>query len=235
MQMILYQLTTDGNMDFPHVAEYCPWFEKSQCFRGGFETRPSPRIFKSHLSHRKIPKGPCKYIYVVRDGKDVVVSNYHLHRMYLQFEGTFAEFFELFMRGKIGYGSWFEHVADWWQHRHDPNVLLLTYEELSRDLEACLRRIVAFCGFQVSPERFPRILERCSFAIMKAHESQFDPAMEWLWERGVHLNSFLRAGRIGDGAVYLDDEQKARFDHAYERYLAQTDLPASGWPSPGPR
>jgi hypothetical protein len=235
MQMILYQLTTDGRMDFPHIAEYCPWFEKSSRSVGGFEMRPSPRIFKSHLPYSKIPKGPCKYIYVARDGKDVAVSNYHLHRMYLQYEGTFADFFEGFMRGKIGYGSWFQHVAGWWQHRHDPNVLFLTYEELSSDLETCLRRIVAFCGFEIAPERFPAIVARCSFAVMKAHECQFDPAMEWLWEKSVHLNSFLRAGRVGEGATCLDRQQRERFDQAYRRYLAGTGLLANDLAAPYPR
>ena len=235
MQMILYQLTTDGGMDFPHIAEYCPWFEKSLRSGRGFEMRPSPRIFKTHLPYSQIPKGPCKYIYVARDGKDVAVSNYHLHRMYFEYRGTFAEFFERFMEGDIGYGSWFNHVAGWWQHRHDPNVLLLTYEELTRDLEACLRRIIAFCGFEVSPERFPQILERCSFAFMKAHEGQFDPAMELLWERGVQLNSFLRAGRIGDGTVYLDDEQNARFERAYQRYLAGTEFASNDRTAAVPR
>ena len=60
----------------------------------------------------------------------------------------------------------------------------------------CLRKIIAFCGFEVLPERFPVILERCRFGFMKQHENQFDPAMEWLWERGVRLNGFLRAGRV---------------------------------------
>jgi hypothetical protein len=224
MQMILYQLTTDGSMDFPHIAEYCPWFEKSRRSNRGFELRPSPRIFKCHLPYSKVPKGPCKYIYVVRDGKDVAVSNYHLHRMYCQFEGTFDQFFERFMRGKIGYGSWFKHVSGWWKHRNDPNVLWLSYEELSGDLEKCLRRIIAFCGVQVPPERFPAILERCSFAFMKKHESQFDPAIETFWELGMRLNSFLRAGRVGDGATSLNSEQSARFDRAARRYLLGTGL-----------
>jgi Sulfotransferase domain len=228
MQMILYQLTTDGAMDFPHITEYCPWFERSQRSANGFESRPSPRVFKSHLPYHQIPKGPGKYIYVARDGKDVAVSNYHLHRTYFRFEGTFAEFFERFLRGRIGYGSWFRHVAGWSAHRHDPNVLFLTYEELARDLEGCLRRISAFCGFVVPPERFPGIVERCRFEFMKKHESQFDPAMEWLWELGVRLNAFLRAGRVGEGAVYLDPRQQTRFERAYRRHLGETAFAASG-------
>jgi hypothetical protein len=224
MQMILYQLTTDGSMDFPHIAEYCPWFEKSHRCGRGFELRPSPRIFKSHLPYAKIPKGPCRYIYVARDGRDVAVSNYHLHRMYFQYEGSFAEFFERFMRGDIGYGSWFGHVAGWWAHRHDPNVLCLTYEELTRDLEASLRRIIDFCGLDVPPERLPAILERCRFDFMKGYESKFDPAMERLWEWGMRMKSFLRAGRVGDGATYLDGRQQARFDRAFRRYLRGSGL-----------
>jgi hypothetical protein len=235
LQMILYQLTTDGGMDFPHITEYCPWFEKSQRSAGGFATRPSPRVFKSHLPYHAVPRGPCRYIYVARNGKDVAVSNYHLHRMYFSFEGRFAEFFDRFLHGNIGYGSWFRHVAGWWAHRHDPNVLFLTYEELTRDLEACLRRIITFCGLQVSPERFPVILERCRFASMKKHESQFDPALEWLWEQGIRLNGFLRTGRVGEGAACLDRRQEARFDRAYRRYLAGTGIVARATGAAEPR
>jgi hypothetical protein len=235
MQMILYQLSTDGGMDFPHIAEYCPWFEKSYRCGHGFELRPSPRIFKSHLPYARIPKGPCKYVYVARDGKDVAVSNYHLHRAYFQYQGTFAEFFDRFMRGDIGYGSWFRHVAGWLAHRHDPNVLVLTYEELTRDLEACLRQIIAFCGFRVAPERFPVILQRCRFEFMKRHEDQFDPAREWLWERGVQLNTFVRAGRVGDGAAHLDDWQQARFDQAYRRHLSGSSFATGSAAAAGPR
>src|SRR5262249_38877509 len=103
-------------------------------------------------------------------------------------------------------------------------VLWLSYEELSGDLERCLRRIISFCGVQVSPERFPAILERCSFAFMKKHESQFDPAIETFWELGMRLNSFFRAGRVGDGATSLNPEQSARFDRASRRYLCGTGL-----------
>src|SRR2546427_6344241 len=48
-------------------------------------------------------------------------------RRYNGYEGTFTEFFERFLRGKVEFGSWFEHVKGWWKHRGDPNVLFLTY------------------------------------------------------------------------------------------------------------
>jgi hypothetical protein len=225
MQMILYQLTTGGDMDLPHIAEYCPWFERSVRSARGFETRPSPRFFKSHLHYAKIPKGNCKYIYVARDGKDVAVSYYHLYCSYNGYEGTFAEFFDRFLRGQVESGCWFEHVRAWWAHRHDANVLFLTYEDLSRDLDACLRKIAAFLGLELPPERLLTIRERCGFDFMKAHEPKFDPALELLWEQGIQLKSFLRNGKVGGGAVRLNEDQHTRFDGAFSNRLAQFGIP----------
>jgi hypothetical protein len=224
MQMILYQLTTDGNMDFPHINEYCPWFEESVRSAGGFEGQPSPRLFKSHLSYRQIPKGPCKYVYIARDGKDVAVSYFHFFRSHFGFRGTFDEFFDLFLRGKVKGGSWFEHVKGWWHHRNDPNMLFLRYEDLLHDLESCVRRIIAFCDLEIDSARFPTILERCSFAFMKAHESKFDYRLGVLWEQGVQWNAFIRQGRAGAWKGTLSPQQAARFDKFFRSKLGETGI-----------
>jgi hypothetical protein len=147
------------------------------------------------------------------------VSYYHLYRRYNSYEGTFEQFFDLFLRGKVEFGSWFGHVKGWWQHRHDPDVLFLTYEELTRDLEGCVRRTINFCGLDVPPEQLPTILERCAFDFMKQHESRFDPALETLWEEGVQPGAFLRNGRTGEGAVRLSGNQADRFDTALRRHF----------------
>jgi hypothetical protein len=59
---------------------------------------------------------------------------------------------------------------------------------------------------------------------MKKHERQFDPAMEWLWERSVQLNSFLRAGRVGEGKERLTPEQAARFESAFQKVLGRCGI-----------
>src|SRR5262249_53032518 len=115
MQMILYQLATDGELDFDHIYQVCPYFEVSRGRSDGFAGAPEPRTFKSHLAYRDIPKG-CKYIYVARDGRDVAVSYFHFSRTHLGFRGTFDEFFDLFLQGKVEPASWFEHVKGWWTH-----------------------------------------------------------------------------------------------------------------------
>jgi hypothetical protein len=225
MQMILYQLTTDGSMDFPHIAEYCPWFERSVRSATAFETRPSPRLFKSHLPYRRIPKGICKCIYVARDGKDVAVSYYHLCLKYNGYEGTFDEFYAQFIKGKTAFGCWFKHVKGWWEHRGDANVLFLTYEQLQSDFDETVRLIADFCGWELSPEKLSRVRERSGFEFMKEHEARFDPALETLWEQGIQLKSFLRNGQIGTGIDALSEEQVVRFQEAYVRRLGSLQLP----------
>jgi hypothetical protein len=173
---------------------------------------------------------------VARNGRDAAVSYFHLYRSHNGYHGTFAEFFDLFMRGNVEFGSWFEHVKGWWRHRHDPKVLFLLYEDLLGDLDGSLRRIIAFCGLDIPPERFPTILERCSFAFMKQHESQFDHLTGNLWEQGLQLNAFLRRGLPGEGKERLSPEQAARFEKAFQKQLAPTGIDFScnraGWPAP---
>jgi peroxiredoxin len=238
VQMILYQLTTEGNMDFPHITTFSPWFERSLKDGTAYDALPAPRVFKSHLSYPKIPKGPCKYLYVARDGRDVAVSYYHFYTTHMGFKGTFDDFFQRFLRGEVHYGSWFRHVRGWWEHRDDRNVLFLRYEDLAADLPAGLRRISAFCGLEVAPPRWPGILERCSFAFMKEHESRFDPLLAVPYEQGFQPHTFLRQGRPGGWRQQLSARQAERFDKAFHRRLGPVGLdfapgpPRSGGPEP---
>lgn len=237
MQMIIHQLSSDGDMDFVHISERVPFFERFWLTGKNIDALPSPRLFKTHLGYggpfwKAIPKGPCKYIYVARDGRDVATSYYHFYRTHLRFRGTFEQFFRLFMQGRVQYGSWFRHVAGWWEHRHDPNVLFLSYEELLSDTAGSLERIAKFCGFSLPPERMPELLERCSFAYMKKHESKFDHLTEVMWENGLVPESFLRRGRAGEGRDQFSPEQEAIFDQEFEKWLGRTSLRRPSGASP---
>jgi len=228
MQMILYQLTSNGEMNFVHISEVVPWFEQSSIDKRDLNALPSPRIFKSHLPYNgklfSIPKG-CKYIYLVRNGKDVAVSYYHFYTSHLGFKGTFPEFFERFIRGKVQYGSWFKHVAGWMAHKDDPNVLVIRYEDLINDLAGSVQKIADFCGFEVSPEKMAVVLERSSFAYMKKYEIKFDPAVEVIWQlHGTKVGSFLRRGGTGYAKEYLTSEQEARFEQEFRKWLGDGSL-----------
>jgi sulfotransferase family protein len=218
MQMILYQLATDGNMNLSHISQFCPFLERVFTKRG-ITLLPSPRVFKTHLTYRWIPKSHGKYIYVARDGRDVAVSYFHFYKTYHNYEGTFADFFKKFISGKVQYGSWFDHVSDWWLHRNDSNVLFLRYEDLINDLEGSVRRVSKFCGFEIESERFPEVVERCSFNFMKAHEAKFDHFTARQWEIKANESSFLRKGCVGDHKEYMSDEHQAIFQERVAKQM----------------
>ncbi len=229
LQMILYQLTTGGDMDFPHIAEQCPWFERVALNKRDLDKLPSPRVFKSHLPWIWIPKRRCRYIYVARNGKDVAVSFYHFYKSHFRYRGTFDQFFARFMRGWVVWGSWFYHVKGYWRHRNDANLLFLRYEDLIEDLEGGIRRIIAFLDLDVSEERIPQIVERCSFAFMKAHQEKFDFGFEMLLEQGMTPGTFIRKGQAGQWKACLSDQQRERFDSTCARSLGKLGLE---FPSP---
>jgi Sulfotransferase domain len=214
LQMILYQLTTDGNMDFTHITEPIPYFERALSIGRDVNRLPSPRVFKTHLRYHRLPRGPYKRIYIARNGKDVLVSCYHFFRAHSAFKGTFEEFFPQFIAGRIPSGSWFRHVAEWSEHAADPNVLFLRYEDLANDFERTLARIAAFIDRPVPKEQYARIAERCSFQFMKTHEDKFGFLQEVMLEHGFTGEGFIRQGKTGSGKETLSPAQEAIFEQA---------------------
>ncbi|GMT11393.1 hypothetical protein PFISCL1PPCAC_2690, partial [Pristionchus fissidentatus] len=73
--------------------------------------------FQTHFSYKNIPKGGrAKYIYAVRNPKDCLTSYFHHHRNFKIYNfgnGEFDFFYELFMKGEVDYGDYFDHVNSW--------------------------------------------------------------------------------------------------------------------------
>jgi hypothetical protein len=209
-QWILYLLTHEEQPDPAHLNKVSPWFERSlaigELTGADLEGFASPRVFKSHLPREWLPDG-ARYIYVERDGLDVLVSYFHFYRSYLGFEGTLDDFYRRFMDGDVQYGSWFEHAAGWRTHESDPNVLIVRYEDLLTDRKASIERVIDFLGWERSERWVDRAVIESSFDAMKRRESIFDHATALLLERGVSPQSFLRSGQSGRGEHALTHAQ----------------------------
>jgi hypothetical protein len=206
MQMMLYQLTTPGEMDFPHIASVAPWFES--CLQEDqakfFDEMASPRIFKSHLSYARMPRG-AKIIYLARDFRDVVVSAYHHDCLVSGCDLDFASHVDRLIAGQGRFGSWYAHLRSWWPHRNDPNVLFLLYEDIVADLPAAVRRVAEFCNLPLDERKQARVVERCSVSFMKQHAEKFDPRLS---QRSPHRRSFIRNGVSGEGRRTLSSRQE---------------------------
>jgi hypothetical protein len=223
VQFILYQLTTDGKMDFDHLSQVSPWYERSMAIDSsavrGFEGLGSRRLFKTHLLPGWLPTG-ARCIYVVRDGMDVLCSYFHFYRSHLAFKGSFADFFTRFMDGRLQYRSWFDHVAAWRAREQRGETLIIAYEDLKRSIADTVRRIARFCEIEFAERRLDAVLERCTFDFMKQYEQKFDHITGVLMEKRYKNNSFIRKGSVGEGDALLDEQQKRVFAQMSQRHVS---------------
>ena len=218
MQMILYQLTTPGDVDFKHIYEVSPWLRNLAEIGGEIPELPSPRIIKMHDSYKLVSKyKKGRYIYVIRDGRDVAVSLYHHQKNYVRSSISFEEVLKDSFNQK-GDMNWFEFNRLWLENKNNLPILYIRYEDLHTNFLNELYRIAAFIGVEVKPEDVPRIVERCSFQFMKAHETKFgeQPPEE---KHEIVYNQFIRAGNVGGGKQLLSEEQLKLFIEMFDKNL----------------
>jgi hypothetical protein len=158
---------------------------------------PRPRILKSHepfdVRFRKV-------IYLVRDPRDVVVSEYHfnLKKRYIEPDVTLEQFVKRFVAGETSsYGSWWEHAASWIAARHgNPAFLLVRYEDLLTDAIGETGKIAEFLGIHAGPERLQAAIERSSADRMRKLEKQ--QADQWTGTKNTRKEiPFVRAAKSG--------------------------------------
>lgn len=157
-----------------------------------------PRIIKSHFSFD--PRYP-RVIYIVRDPRDVVISEYHYQRKTRQIDDSYRieEYVDRFIAGRTcpEDGSWGQNVASWIVTRDgDPTFLLIRYETLLSRTSGELARIAEFLGISASPERLQEVAELSSADRMRKLEATQSNASS-LMKRGRKDVPFVRAARAG--------------------------------------
>ena len=158
---------------------------------------PRPRILKSHEPYDRRFQ---KVIYLVRDPRDVVVSEYffNLKKRYIGSDVSLEEFAKRFIRGETSsYGSWWEHTGSWIAARQgNPAFLLVRYEDLLADSIGKTREIANFLGIQADEERLRLAVERSSANRMRELEKQ--QVDQWTGTKNTRLEiPFVRAAKSG--------------------------------------
>ncbi|TDC85630.1 sulfotransferase domain-containing protein [Micromonospora sp. KC606] len=112
------------------------------------------------------------------------------------------------------------HLRDAWQRRHEPNVLLVHYDDLRSDLGAEMQRIAAWLDIGVPAGLWPELVRAASFDRMRQRASDLAP------DSGGVLKdhrAFFRAGRSGAGRDVLSAEELNSY-HERTAQLAPPDL-----------
>jgi len=199
VQQIVAQLLWNG-AEQVILSDVSPWidcrFPTKEERLNIVEGQSHRRFLKSHLPVDTLVFSPkAKYIYIGRDGRDVLWSLYNHHRLLKKdviqsidsvpertgpplgdAPSSVVAYFRNWLT-KDGYPWWpyWEHVVSWWFIKDLSNVMLLHFSNLKKDMPGEIRRIAAFLEIAIDETNWDAILRHCSFDYMKAHASQSVP------------------------------------------------------------
>lgn len=186
---------------------------------------PAPRLLKTHLPLALLPQSlldqKVKVIYVARNAKDVAVSYYHFYKMAKVHPdpGTWDSFLEKFMDGQVSYGSWYQHVQEWWELSRTHPVLYLFYEDLKENPKREIRKILEFLGRSLSEETVDHIAQHTSFKEMKKNPmTNYSTVPTEMMDHSI--SPFMRKGIVGDWKSIFTVAQNEHFDIHYAEKMA---------------
>jgi len=234
MQQITAQLIFGGREDAP-VAELSPWLdlrvppkEVKWDILGAQQHR---RVIKTHLPVDALVYSPrAKYVYIGRDGRDVVWSlhNHHLtanEAWYAALNDTPGRvgppiglpnpdprgYFVDWLDGD-GHPFWpfWENIRSWWAIRHLPNIKFVHFNDLKHDMAREIHALAAFLEIDVPAAQWPAILDHCSFDYMKRNAEKVAPLGGALWNGGGQ--SFIHKGSNGRWRDVLTAEDIRRYE-----------------------
>lgn len=234
MQQIIAQLLFNGDPDLA-VAEISPWLDlrvpPKEVKLPYVEAQTHRRFLKTHLPVDALVFSPqARYLYIGRDGRDVVWSlyNHHANANQLWYDALnetpgrvgppierppedIREYWRDWLT-RDGYPFWsfWDNVRTWWQIRDLPNVRLVHFSELKQDLPGTIRAIAEFLQIPINESRWSAILEHCSFEWMKKNATKSVPLGGLFWDAGAGV--FINKGVNGRWADVLTAEESAQYE-----------------------
>ena len=227
-EQIVHLLINHGEQGDKILTEAVPWLETlphhPNGFHGVLKEMRGRRLFTSHLPFPLMPynkNSNAKYIYVARNPKDVAISFYFHDQSKGGYQGTWDEHFQLFMDGKLTFGSYFDHVLPWWKASKDnDNILFLKYEDMKKEHARHVAKIGSFLGLQTDFTLIEKIVTMSSFQSMS---SNTNTNFEWIPQK-EGVPGHFRKGEIGDWKNHFTEIQNQRLEAAYKEMTKNTGL-----------
>lgn len=238
-QRIVQQILLNGEEKEGGLSDTSPWLDSSwgnhaEMLKVLNEQHESGkrRVIKSHLPADALPIAPeARYVFVGRNGKDLGISFHNylynfsaptmstINQIHAEWSGdptplVIPEDMQVFFDQWLatdGFGccDLLDIMKSWWELRNEPNVLLLHYGQLKKDLSGQIARLAEFFSIDPKSLRMDAIVEHSSFDYMSARPEKMAPF------GGAHMSSakaFFHKGLKRDHRTELTPEQVERFD-----------------------
>ncbi len=252
LQQIVAQLLFDG-AEGMEVAEMSPWMDlrlPPREVKLPFAVAQTHRRFlKTHLPvDALVFSDKAKYIYIGRDGRDVVWSMYNHHSTaneswYNALNNTpglvgppiekppssITQYFHEWLDGD-GHPFWpfWENVRSWWAIRNLPDVHFVHFADLKRDMPGEIRRMAEFLEIPVVDNIWDAILLHCSFDYMKANATQSVPLGGAFCDGGA--KTFIHKGNNGRWRDTLSEDEVQKYE---SRALEELGQECAAWLASG--
>jgi aryl sulfotransferase len=239
-QQIVGQLIHQGDPNMA-IGEISPWWDMRIVppeVRQAVLDQPHRRVVKTHLPADALVMSPrAKYLYVARDGRDVIWSlhNHHSNHSELAFDllnntpglvgaplpradPDIRRYFMTWLENDgQPYWSFWENVSTWWALRRLPNVKLVHFARLKADLAGEMRKIADFLDVEIPEAKWPQMIEHCTFDWMKANPTKSAPGGGAFWEGGADV--FINKGTNGRWKDVLSPAESLAYETAARERL----------------
>jgi len=234
MQQIISQMLFNGDTEIDTQA-LSPWIAfrlpPKEVKLAAVESQKNRRFVKTHLTVEALVYSPkAKYIYIGRDGRDVLWSLYNHHAkgneaMYQAINDTpgrvgpplprptadIREYWHTWLANDgYPYWSFWENVRSWWAIRNLPNLLMVHFDVLKHHMSEEMMRIAAFLNIPIDQSKWDTIVEHCTFDWMRENGEKIVPLGGSVWEGGV--KSFIFKGTNGRWRDVLSPEESAEYE-----------------------
>jgi len=180
---------------------------------------PRPRIIKSHQYFD--PRYP-RIINIVRDPRDVALSQFHFHRKrrLIADDYPLQEWVKSFLSSDFTvYGSWGDNVGSWLATRYGrPGFLLLRYEDMISHPERELTRVASFLDINRDPKSISEAVRRSSADNMRQLEKT--QSLSWGGTRETRQDiPFIRSAKSGGWRSDLPAASVAMIETAWGPWM----------------
>ncbi len=205
LRFLLFESLAGESSGFGNVNESIPDVKEHKIGRplmpdGG-------RLIKTHeVYHPEYRKA----VYLVRDPRDVALSEYAYQTALGLVEQPLDVYLRTFLtKGVNPFSSWTEHVESWLSAQLSPDQLLIVkFEDLRKDTVAGVSEILSFFGVTPDEARIRQAIANNSVDRMKAKEKETP-------QRASKKGQFIRSGSVGGWRANLNESQiKIVRDHA---------------------
>jgi len=197
---VVYGLTSEY-VPFAAVWELIPNHGPRKPYYKRYQT---PTYFKSHDFPR--PQY-LRVVYLMRDGRDVVVSlAHHMKNVYKQD----VDMLEL-VKGRHPIFSaryeWYKHVESWLANPYNAEMIIIKYEDLKKDPLPELRRFCKFAGIERDDALLEKAVAFASFENMRERETRLGIDYR-TWPKDKF---FVRKGQVGSHKEEMPPEILEKF------------------------